>query len=249
MAIKDKIFNFIRGVFVSYYLKELEKVEKKKFSWNWSAFLFGPAWLAYRKMPAYSFISFILLNFIVFGIYDPLMLRVHCRDLLNSPMLYVFLATMLIYMVIHGALGNRLYFRYLKKKKHLETSQPVAPIFGSLSLFFYIDSFEGALWLRCYHMTHNYCSGIFTEIFALLGVFKDWIFVIIIFVILRSAYNVIVRCKRKFVTFNHEIAEKIIKIKPSIVWWLIPTTLIYFLIFYACYSYVRYFKIFLEKIS
>lgn len=249
MNIKDKIFDLIKDFSVSFYLAEFERVRKSKFSWNWSAFLFGPVWLAYRKMPGYCVVSVILLCLVVFGIYDPFILKIQCKNFLASPMLYVFFAVILIYMTMHGIFGNSLYFRWLRKKRHIRGSQPIAPIFASICLLFYVDAFGGALWLRHYRMTHNHCSGILTEINALLGGFASWIFVITVFSVLRGMYEAMASRKGKFVTFCRENAAKIIAIKPSIVRWFAPAIFFAFSAYHICCNYIGYFQIFLEKIS
>ena len=200
MKIKDKIVSFIRNFSVKYYLKEFKKVEQKQFSWNWSAFLFGPAWLAYRKMPGYCLVSALIMIAIILGIYDPLILSVDCKDFMSSPRLYVFLMVMLIYTVLHGIFGNSLYLKYLKKKKR--SSQPVAPIFGSLCLFYYINCFQGVLWLRHYRMTHGYCSSILTEIWAIFGEISSWIFIIFITILLYKAYEFVTARCDKPIEFN-----------------------------------------------
>ncbi len=217
MKIQDKITNFVKNLSVNYYLEEFKKVEQKQFSWNWSAFLFGPAWFAYRKMPKYCLVSIIIVIAIILGFYYPFILRVHCKDFLTSPMLYEFLAILLVYMIIHGILGNPLYYNHLQNNKQIEISLPVAPIFGSLCLFYYIDCFQGALWLRHYHMTHNYCSSTLTEAWALLGEISSWVFMTCIVKAFYSGYIWMVNHKTDLVPFNSKSLEKIIsKIKSSI---------------------------------
>lgn len=209
--------------------------------------MFGPVWLAYRKMPGYCVVSVILLCLVVFGIYDPFILKIQCKNFLASPMLYVFFAVILIYMTMHGIFGNSLYFRWLRKKRHIRGSQPIAPIFASICLLFYVDAFGGALWLRHYRMIHNHCSGILTEINALLGGFASWIFVITVFSVLRKIYEAITSRKGKFVTFSRENAAEIIAIKPSIVRWFAPAIFLLFPLITYAVTISGIFKFFWKK--
>ncbi|MCR4556005.1 MAG: hypothetical protein K5766_04320, partial [Alphaproteobacteria bacterium] len=95
----------------------------------------------------------------------------------------------------------------------------------------------------------NHCSGILTEINALLGGFASWIFVITVFAVLRKIYEAITSRKGKFVTLSRENAVEIIAIKPSIVRWFAPAIFFAFSAYHICCNYIGYFQIFLEKIS
>ena len=246
MKIKDKIVSFIKNFSVKYYLEEFKKVEQKQFSWNLSAFLFGSAWLAYRKMPEYCLVSALVMIVIILGIYDPLILSVDCKDFMSSPRLYIFLMVMLLYMMLHGILGNSLYLKYLKKKKR--SSQPVAPIFGSLCLFYYINCFQGVLWLRHYRMTHCYCSSILTEIWAIFGEISSWIFAIFITIIFYKAYEFVIAHRDRPIEFNTENAAEILSVKLSIVWWSIPAIPILGVCYLSISEYTIYLRTFLQKI-
>ena len=167
---------------------------------------------------------------------------------MSSPRLYIFLMIMLIYVMLHGILGNSLYLRYLKKKKRIKSSLSVAPISGSLCLFYYINCFHGSLWLRHYRMTHGHCSSILTEMWAIFGEISSWIFAIFIMMIFYKVYEFVIAHYDKPIEFNTESAAKILSIKSSIVWWSIPTVLILGLCYSSISEYTTYLHIFLQKI-
>lgn len=90
------------------------KVQK---SWNWSSALFSVYWMAYRKMYFSSiavFLGTILLSFLLSG------LRVLLTFLnVETSGFALYLMNLLVYAVLFigsGLYGNRLYYRFAKKK-------------------------------------------------------------------------------------------------------------------------------------
>ena len=88
------------GLNVDYYISRFNDMNRlgKKSSWNWSAFLVAPLWLAYRKMYGYGvwFLAGILL-----------------LSLLNSQAAY-YLTT--IMYILFGIFGNYVYLCFIEKK-------------------------------------------------------------------------------------------------------------------------------------
>lgn len=81
----------------SYYMNKYEdmRMSGKKASWNWSAFIFSGYWALYRKMYVAGFlmmaINYVISFIPVFG------------DLLS-----------LVFWILVGAYGNRLYLEYVE---------------------------------------------------------------------------------------------------------------------------------------
>lgn len=60
-----------------YYLNAIKRLEKSgEHTWNWAAFFFGGAWMAYRKMYLYAF-----LYVLVTGILNQSVLRLISPDM------------------------------------------------------------------------------------------------------------------------------------------------------------------------
>lgn len=88
------------GVKTEFYLSKFQEIKKenKKNSWNWSAFLFGPWWMIYRKM--YDYGAAALAGAFVLG--------------LIGSVLTSFLSLGLY--IAYGVLGNYLYLCHLEKR-------------------------------------------------------------------------------------------------------------------------------------
>lgn len=89
--------------------------------WNWSAFCFGPAWLAYRK--AYGVALAVILAEYVISFVIGCIMGVACAYLFKSgPLpiwLMIFLAnllSLLVFMPLRGLFGNSLYFWDLRRR-------------------------------------------------------------------------------------------------------------------------------------
>ena len=120
---------------VDYYLNQFEKIKAGQMTWNWSACFAGLFWLIYRKMYttsivymtipalylacvlflafAYSmdYTSFIFTNMNSIGI--PIGVSLILTPLLNF---LSGLALVMIPNVILGILGNRIYYRSIKRR-------------------------------------------------------------------------------------------------------------------------------------
>lgn len=81
----------------------LAKHDNQKITWNWPAFLFGPAWLAYRKM--YLYLG------IFIGIVVP---ETIAEFLLDVPLLFTHAVSIGIAVVL-GLFGNYWYERHVKR--------------------------------------------------------------------------------------------------------------------------------------
>ena len=222
--IKYKISNFIENLSVAYYLTEFEKIQKKQLSWNWSAFLFGPIWLVYRKMFLQGLASSIIMSLIFCCFYIPLIMSTNCKDILTSSLFYITIFTFLFFMTLHGILGNRLYYQHIKKQKFLITKayQPISPFIASICLTTLLRCINGPLWLRYYMMHNQYRYSPLTALNALFGDIFFLISIIISVIIIDTIYSLI--CKRIFVkkitTFNKANTISILTIKNSAFLWL-----------------------------
>jgi hypothetical protein len=90
------------GKKADYFISKFEIIAKNKTCWNWAAFLFGPAWLAYRGMYKYAAVS--LAPICMLGVIDLL---------LPIPNLF-FTVTNIGTVLVIGRFGNTFY------KKHTE---------------------------------------------------------------------------------------------------------------------------------
>ncbi|QJD86359.1 DUF2628 domain-containing protein [Cohnella herbarum] len=75
---------------------------KKPSSWNWAFFLFGPLWLAYRKM------------YVETAIYFGIMLLIYLMELLTDALGSILILNLLVW-VLMGAFGDKIYYRKAKK--------------------------------------------------------------------------------------------------------------------------------------
>ncbi|MBR1734311.1 MAG: DUF2628 domain-containing protein [Alphaproteobacteria bacterium] len=88
-----------------YYLDAFERLDAVgKNTWNWSAFFFGPCWLAYRKMHAYSFLAFLFTYLSFWTAFIPFFFWIP------------FGGFPLILHILLGIFGNALYYRIVKKR-------------------------------------------------------------------------------------------------------------------------------------
>lgn len=124
---------------VGYYVKAFKRLDETgKNTWNWAAFLFGPAWMLYRKMYLYGTIFYM-----IFGTIQNVVVSTGS----------VFLAFFFVLgiRILYGYFGNSLYYRIVKERirqgyhlldRYSPTSIPAAiPIFGLLACF--------ADWISC----------------------------------------------------------------------------------------------------
>ncbi len=86
-----------------YYLKQFEKIDNGRFSFNWSAAFFGSCWFLYRKLYVEAFILLILRIGFVFEIQPKLSENIGQ------------LSSCLIELLI-AVLANRLYYSSIKSK-------------------------------------------------------------------------------------------------------------------------------------
>ena len=89
-----------------YFLRKWEIAEQKKSktSWNWAAFVFGGAWMAYRKMYIYSWI---FLGVVV--------LEILCEYAFGFPEKFSNIINISIAVTV-GLQGNSLYKQHVEKK-------------------------------------------------------------------------------------------------------------------------------------
>ena len=89
-----------------YFLRKWEIAEQKKSktSWNWAAFVFGGAWMAYRKMYIYSWIFL--------GV---MVLEILCEYAFGFPEKFSNIINISI-AVTFGLQGNSLYKQHVEKK-------------------------------------------------------------------------------------------------------------------------------------
>jgi len=122
-----------------YYVKAFKRLnETGKNTWNWAAFLFGPAWMLYRKMYLYGTIFYM-----IFGTIQNVVVST------GSVFLAFFFS--LGIRILYGYFGNSLYYRIVKKRirqgyhlldRYSPTSiSAVVPILGLLVCF--------ADWISC----------------------------------------------------------------------------------------------------
>ena len=108
-----------------YYLKQFDKIEKRKWSWNWSACFFIFYWAIYRKMYVTALILAaisLLINTVIGGIcvlwIDNIMIQNDFCKLMNA----IFIANIvqiivtLTMFIVFGFLGNRLYYSSIKHR-------------------------------------------------------------------------------------------------------------------------------------
>ncbi len=129
---------------VEYYIKAFKRLDKTgKHTWNWAAFLFRSAWMAYRKMYLYAlsfafifgifeYCAFSLVAFNVYGSFSSL----HRLETEHQVLyLVVKFCCWIIEGIFTGYFGNALYYSVIKKKirkgyhllkKYLPTSIPSA---------------------------------------------------------------------------------------------------------------------------
>lgn len=113
-----------------YYLPRFQRMSRKESGgWNWSAFLFSPYWLFYRKQYLLGTLSFFvsLLSSILYSIVtipvqtaetDAAMLSA-MQDVQSHALFYPWLAISLISLtlsVIFGIKGNRFYYNHCRHK-------------------------------------------------------------------------------------------------------------------------------------
>ena len=109
---RESLFERFIGPHASYYILAWSNMKGRWASWNWSAFLFGDAWLFYRKMYLYGVIYSLC--------------RVLLTPLLTAPnffktpldvdLIALLAPHTLLMNVVLGIAGNHLYFRHAKKK-------------------------------------------------------------------------------------------------------------------------------------
>lgn len=87
------------GENTNYYMGKFRelKMQNKKESWNWSAFLFPAYWFIYRKMYLYALCLFLAPNFLAF--WGP----------------FGRIASSVCISVVFGIFGNHIYMRHLEK--------------------------------------------------------------------------------------------------------------------------------------
>jgi hypothetical protein len=102
--IEDKYYEKYFGARASYFIPKLHKYFKgDKFSFNISAFFFGPFWLVYRQLYVHAFVTFIIYGlklFIEEIIFD--IFWVH-----HENQLYISRFGILLIALIIGFTGNR----------------------------------------------------------------------------------------------------------------------------------------------
>jgi hypothetical protein len=95
----------------TYYRDVYEKsASGQKFTWNWSAFLFGNSWLLYRKMYLLGILFFVL-DCIIFETID--MIPVNYGNILFTIFIFILL---IIPHILLGLMGNWLYIKNIHKK-------------------------------------------------------------------------------------------------------------------------------------
>ena len=95
-----------------YYIDAFEKLDAVgKNTWNWAAFFFGPSWMAYRKMYAYSFIALLLTYSFVWTMIAPLFAFTPFIPFGAMSGGGPFLAH-----ILFGLFGNALYYQVVKKR-------------------------------------------------------------------------------------------------------------------------------------
>lgn len=108
-----------------YYIKAFKRLDETgKHTWNWAAFLFGSAWMAYRKMYLYTlFFTLIsrvfelcVLLYLSFSVYGNLSLFRLPEDEYTGLYPSVLICTWLVSSLFTGYFGNALYYRIVKKK-------------------------------------------------------------------------------------------------------------------------------------
>lgn len=108
-----------------YYIKAFKRLDETgKHTWNWAAFLFGSAWMAYRKM--YLYTLFFVLIIVVFRLcaFSLVSLSMYgtflSPDLFENqhPVLYqsIFVCSWGICCIFTGYFGNALYYNAIKKR-------------------------------------------------------------------------------------------------------------------------------------
>ena len=111
-AEKESLFERFVGPNAAYYLLTWASMKGRWVSWNWSAFVFGDAWLFYRKMYFYGII-YTLIRILL----TPL---VTTPNFLKTPFDLDLLALLaphtLIMNLALGIVGNQLYFQYAQRK-------------------------------------------------------------------------------------------------------------------------------------
>ena len=108
-----------------YYVKAFKRLDETgKNTWNWAAFFFGPAWMAYRKMYLYAFLFVVirgvfefrassLFAFNIYGNFSSLhLLENEHQGLYLSISVFSWLAC----SILMGYFGNALYYNAVKKK-------------------------------------------------------------------------------------------------------------------------------------
>ena len=108
-----------------YYIKAFKRLDKTgKHTWNWAAFLFGSAWMAYRKMYLYALFFTLIskvfercaLLYLSFNVYGNLSSFRLLEDEHTGLYLSVLICTELVSGLFTGYFGNALYYRIVKKK-------------------------------------------------------------------------------------------------------------------------------------
>ncbi|GHT92779.1 hypothetical protein FACS1894122_07040 [Alphaproteobacteria bacterium] len=222
---KEKTKHFIENISCDYYMEEFHKIDEGKLtSWNWSAFFFGPAWFMYRKMYLASFLSFVLLNILILPQYMEVVLRTHVEDLLNDYKTYALIFSALLYAVLHGALGNVVYYKRTRSKNNHDSPekyQPISIILGAYCLCLYVYCFDSILWLRYYmHSEKRYQPGVLTELNAVYSMRLMWL----LLYGLAFLYAAINRTSRESLEFSHPNTRLLISPKAS--WQLLFSALV-----------------------
>ena len=108
-----------------YYLNAIKRLEKSgEYTWNWAAFFFGGAWMAYRKMYLYAFLytlvtwtlSQSVLRLISPNVYGESSVPLILQNIHSGFFWFVFGCLWLIESILTGYFGNALYYRTIKKK-------------------------------------------------------------------------------------------------------------------------------------
>lgn len=100
------------------YLKRFETVsENKKFTFNWAAAFFGGCWCGYRKMWLEVIVFYIIYSLCTLTI-SALYMYLVLGNVINEvhPVWLLDLLLRLIVFVISGFIGDRIYWRNIKKR-------------------------------------------------------------------------------------------------------------------------------------